>query len=97
MTLTLTSHRGRDYPVELFTPDTAFTDTGAVYLFLAPVELGASLATATTRVLGAQDEARVGAAVALVGDQDGDGWGEMNNPKTEHLYWQLPTKLANQL
>lgn len=34
MTLTLTSHRGRDYPVELFTPDTAFTDTGAVYLFL---------------------------------------------------------------
>ncbi|MCA0962335.1 hypothetical protein [Salipiger bermudensis] len=33
-TLTLTSHRGRDYPVELFTPDTGFTETGAVYLFL---------------------------------------------------------------
>ncbi len=34
LTLTLTSHRGRDYPVELFTPDTAFTDSGAVYLYL---------------------------------------------------------------
>lgn len=34
LTLTLTSHRGRDYPVELFTPDTSFTDSGAVYLFL---------------------------------------------------------------
>ena len=33
-TLTLTSHRGRDYPVELFSPDTGFTDTGAVYLYL---------------------------------------------------------------
>ena len=34
LTLTLTSHRGRAYPVELFTPDTPFTDSGAVYLFL---------------------------------------------------------------
>lgn len=34
LTLTLTSHRGRDYPVELFTPDTAFTDSGAVYMYL---------------------------------------------------------------
>lgn len=38
MTLTLTSHRGRQYPVELFSRDTVFTDTGAVYLFLRAPE-----------------------------------------------------------
>lgn len=34
LTLTLTSHRGRRYPVELFTADTAFADEGAVYLLM---------------------------------------------------------------
>ncbi|HBM59257.1 MAG TPA: hypothetical protein DD444_08700 [Citreicella sp.] len=32
--LTFTSHRGRRFPVELFTPDTPFAEEGAVYLYL---------------------------------------------------------------
>ncbi|WP_417720459.1 hypothetical protein [Salipiger sp.] len=34
-TLTVISHRGLRYPVELFSPDTRFADAGAVYLYLA--------------------------------------------------------------
>ncbi len=34
LTLTLTSHRGRRYPVELFTADTELAEEGAVYMLL---------------------------------------------------------------
>jgi hypothetical protein len=50
---------------------------GAAYLILGPVPSTATLTLADAHFWGESEGDLAGASVALIGDQDGDGWGEL--------------------
>jgi len=57
--------------------DDAGTDAGAVTIIPGPASATTSLTSLPTRILGASTDQAVGAAVAALGDVDGDGFGDL--------------------
>ena len=50
---------------------------GLAYVLLGPASAGGSLADADAQLHGDEERAMIGRAVATVGDQDGDGYGDL--------------------